>query len=326
MSDNGWNWEDFFLYMWLMKLWDWTFGAGGRTRRSAKKTRREGRRNSRRYKGSREGLSAADNFICDLICFVYLAPLAALFVASRQNKYKKRAERQRQRSNRRIVSDSDGKHQGSSGARKQSLSRSASSRTENNKQAKATNQTAISEAQLHGMTEEQFAEKKRSAGRSYTISEDQKVADQEWAEEQDRRETARREEAAAAEQKKLEAEAEARASVLAEFTTPMTSEFTSDPMMLEMIERIAQASGDRGEFLGLFEISYLLNDSDVPTIPVSVKDENLIKNVPITSFPKELQQGLKKYLIASGSIQGYTKQSWINFEAHTMKAAIYFER
>lgn len=313
--------------MWLMKLWDWTFGAGGRTRRSKKKARRKSERNSRRYKGSREGLSAVDNFICDLICFFYLAPLAALFVASRQKKYRKDADRKRLSENRSITPHSDRKQQESSGQRTQSLTRSYSSRTgKGGRQARGSSRSAISEAQLRGMTEEQFADKKRSASKRYTISDDQKATDREWADEQERREAAHREEVAVAEQKKRNAEAEARARVLAELTMPMTSEYTSDPAMLEMSERIAKAGGDRGELLGLFEVSYLLGDGDVTIIPVAVKGDNLIKNVPISNFPVELQRALKEYINASGIIQGYTKEAWIHDENHTMKAAIYFER
>ena len=173
------------------------------------------------------------------------------------------------------------------------------------------------------MTEEQYAAKKQQVSHSSALTEEQKAQDVLWVAEQQREEANRRIARAVAQQKESEVKKEKRQSAFKDFALPVTERYTDDVGMLDMSSKIEKANGDRGRFLGLFEVSYLMPDADAVTIPVAVKDDDIEKSLAINNFPAELQKPLMDYIGADGKVQGYTKRSWLDSEKHTMKATIY---
>lgn len=303
-----------------MELWDWAFGSGRNRRSSARKSRRSSRRARRRsrrtYSGSRSGLSGADNFIIDLLCFFYMAPFALLFASNRQKKIEKKAERRTQQS-------SSPKRVATAPRQDRSSYESRSANCQHRTDVVQPHYPHITDAELHGMTEEQLAAKKHQISHSAVLSEEQKAQDILWTAERQREAANRQIARAVAQQEKDAADAYIRQTAFDGFALPVTGRYTSDSSLLEMSERIHHAGSDRGTFLGLFEVSYLIVRADAVTIPVAVKDDDIEKSLAVDSMPDELQQSLKDYIAACGKVQGYTKRSWIDENSHTMKAAIY---
>ena len=123
--------------------------------------------------------------------------------------------------------------------------------------------------------------------------------------------------------KKLEREANARDKIIADLSLPLTEEYTDDASMLKASKAIENAEGDRGTYLGLFEVSYLMTDVDEIVVNAVVKGDNLIRSINLSNFPAEVRRAVSDYVAAGGTTQGYTKKNWVNEATHTLKVAVY---
>lgn len=314
--NSSWNWDDFFLFYWLMRLWDWTFGTSGKGRRSKCRSEYKNRRGKRR--GSRgKGHDASIGLLADIYAAFIILPFVLLFASMKESKEERRQAVQARRSARSAARAQSG----SSTTRKADTTKprpAAQPRT----QSAFGGQVAASQR-----AEQQTQQAQREARHRQTMQtiRDDTGPDREYAAMQQRQSAQEKARKDAEKAEKLEREAKARTAAIEHLTLPLTSKYTADAAMLEASKAIAEAEGDRGVYLGLFEVSYLMSSAEDIVINAAVKGDNLSRSINLSNFPEEVQKAVSDYIAAGGSTQGYTKKNWVNEEAHTLKVAVYLQ-
>lgn len=316
---SGWDWEEFFLFYWFMELWDWTFGTSGRSRRSSCRASYRSRR-AKRTSGS-SGHSRAHDATIGLLADIYAAfiilPFVLLFASAKESKRKRRRQIQSRRSV--ATTRRKGPNHPPGGGGTSGEKRPTSRKTDSKPGTASYASAASNETQRQQERHKERLEKTREAIRN------DKGPDAEWAAEQEDKAAEERRLKIRKQAEERARNAEIRNRAFAGFTLPLTARYTSDEAMLHASRAIEDAEGDRGIYLGLFEVSYLMQGANDTVIYAAVKGDNLSRSLSIRNFPEEVQKPIEEYIAAGGTVQGYTKPSWVDEDRHVLKAVIYLK-
>ena len=308
-------WEDYFLFYWLMELWDWMFGSSGKSRRSRCRSEYKNRRNKRRGRGGNGGKQhdAAIGLLADVYAAFIILPFVLLLASARESKAKRRRSIQARREARSKENANNhlAKKAGYSGEQKGSKRPPAAV-------ASDTAATSLRDEQqkARARREEQWKKNMQATRDDNGLDMEYVAQQQKLAAQEKRRKTAEKTE-------RLEREAKARSEVIANLALPLTGKYTEDDSTLKASKAIEEAEGNRGTYLGLFEVSYLMTEVDAIVVNALVKGDNLIRSINLSNFPGEVQRAISDYITSGGTTHGYTKKSWINEETHTLKVAVY---
>ena len=286
---------------------------------------------NRRYKGDRSHLKGAGGFFVDLLCILYLTPLALMLVSHIEKRDAKKASRNVTRNS----GSSQSKRTSPTNSRKRSAvahvtdqEKSSTTRTSTKaKQAAPRKEQSLAVTTVAQMDE---GGNKKSHAPVHTMpTAEERRRELAWQAQQAALELEKQQTKDAEESRKAEAERKKRAELrlaAADAISRLSEQIPDSTVTNKSSNESGDSVHSGGTYCGRIYVSRLMDFDDAEqAFCVPVPGENLQYSICWGSIPDSLRGILKDYCAAGGSIVAITEKNWINEAKYKLWVSLYLQ-
>ena len=286
---------------------------------------------NRRYKGNRSHLKGAGGFFVDLLCIVYLTPLALMLVSHIEKRDAKRASR--------IATRNSGSSQSKRTFPTNSNKRSAVAHVIDQEKASTTRTSTKAK---------QAAPRKEQSSAVTTVAQipkgghktihapvhtmptaEERRRELAWQAQQAALELEKQQTKDAEESRKAESDRKKREELrlaAADAIARLSEQFPDSTVTNESSKESGDSVNSGGTYCGRIYVSRLMDFDDAEqAFCVPVPGENLQYSICWGNIPDSLRGILKEYCAAGGVITAKTEKNWINEAEYKLWVSLYLQ-